>query len=161
MCFLPFFDDGGTVDSDERCLLKHLRAASPSHSNTMHRVSIASSCSSTKREAVKEYSAILKKAMTERRAGWSKKDWYSQSKQQWRSSAVEDAGQNSHDKCSQPQGKWKGISLEMDALETALKEKTHTWNKSCKESARRKTELYKMVEIAAIDERQEARLRTP
>ena len=40
-------------------------------------------------------------------------------------------------KSSQPQDKWKEISLELDALGSALKEKTHTWNKSCKESQNR------------------------
>ena len=40
-------------------------------------------------------------------------------------------------------------------LRSALKEKKHTWNKSCKESVKRESELYEMVEIAAIDERQE------
>ena len=48
----------------------------------------------------------------------------------------------------------KEIYLEMEALGSALKEKTHTWNKSCKESAERETELYKMIEIATKDERQ-------
>ena len=32
---------------------------------------------------------------------------------------------------------------------------THTWNKSCKESVKRETELHKMIEIAAKDEKQE------
>ena len=56
---------------------------------------------------------------------------------------------------SNPQGKWKEIFLEMDALGSALKEKTHTWNKSCRESAKRETELYKMIEIDTKDEKQE------
>ena len=38
---------------------------------------------------------------------------------------------------------------------TVVKEKTNTWNKSCRESAQRESELYIMVEQAAIDERQE------
>ena len=50
---------------------------------------------------------------------------------------------------------WREISLEMDALGSALKEQTHTWNKSCKESVNRESDLYKMLEIAAIDVRQE------
>ena len=36
-----------------------------------------------------------------------------------------------------------------------MKEQTNTWNKSCKESAKRESELYKMVEPADIEERQE------
>ena len=43
----------------------------------------------------------------------------------------------------------------MDALGSALKEKTHTWNKSRKESAKRETELFKIKEIVANDEKQE------
>ena len=38
---------------------------------------------------------------------------------------------------------------------SALKEKTYAWIKSCKESAKRETELYKMIEIATKDENQE------
>ena len=80
----------------------------------------------------------------------------------WRSSAGEDAGQSSHDKwkSSKIQGKWKEISLEMDALGSALKEKKHTWNKSCKECAKRETELYKMIETSAKDEKQEDKERS-
>ena len=43
----------------------------------------------------------------------------------------------------------------MDAEGTTVKEKTNTWNKSCKESAKRETELYKMVEVAVMNEKQE------
>ena len=41
-----------------------------------------------------------------------------------------------------------------------LKEETNTWNKSCKESAKKESELYKMVEQAVIDERQEHKERS-
>ena len=48
------------------------------------------------------------------------------------------------------------ISAKIDAVETTVKEKTNTWNKSSKESGKIESELYKMmVEAAAIDERQE------
>ena len=60
-----------------------LRVAASFHSESMHRVSISSSCSSPKKEAVltvKKNSAILNKAMTDRHARWSKKEWYSKSK---------------------------------------------------------------------------------
>ena len=70
---------------------------------------------------------------------------------------MEGAGQSSHDKwkSSKPEGKWQDISAEIDALGTALKEKSSTWTKSCKQSAKRESEFSKMVELAAIDERQE------
>ena len=55
-------------------------------------------------------------------------------------------------------GKWREISAE-DAVGTTAKEKTNTWNKSCKESAKRETELCKMVEVAVMDEKQEERER--
>ena len=32
-----------------------------------------------------------------------------------------------------PQGKWKEISAEIDAVGTTVKEKRNTWNKSCRE----------------------------
>ena len=43
----------------------------------------------------------------------------------------------------------------MDVLGSSLKDKKNTWNKSCVESAKRETELYKILEIAANDEMQE------
>ena len=97
---------------------------------------------------VRKNSAILKRAMTERHTGWSRRDWNSNPKHHWRSSAVEGAGQSSNDKWkgSKIKDKWKEASFEMDAL----KEKTR-----CKESAKRESEFFKMVELAAIDERQE------
>ena len=48
----------------------------------------------------------------------------------------------------------------MDVLGSTLKEKTNTWNKSFKERANRESEFYKMVELAAIDERQEDKERS-
>ena len=51
------------------------------------------------------------------------------------------------------------ISAETDAVGTTLKSKTNTWNKSCNQSVKRESELYKMVEAAAIDERQETKER--
>ena len=52
------------------------------------------------------------------------------------------------------------ISAEIDAVGTTVKEKTNTWNKSCEESEKREAELYKMIELAAVDERQEHKERT-
>ena len=46
---------------------------------------------------------------------------------------------------------WKDVSLEIDALGSALKDKKHTWNNSCKESANRESEVSKMLESAAKD----------
>ena len=57
------------------------------------------------------------------------------------------------------QGKWKEISAEIDAVGTAVKEKTNTWNKSCKESVMIESELYKMGEAAPVNERQEQKER--
>ena len=69
------------------------------------------------------------------------------------SSAVEDARQSSHDKwrSSKPGGEWREISLEIDALGSAVKEKKHTLKKSCKESVRRESGQSKMLESAAND----------
>ena len=47
------------------------------------------------------------------------------------------------------------VRLRADFADAAwLKEKANTWNKSCTESAKRESELYKMIELTAIDERQ-------
>ena len=43
----------------------------------------------------------------------------------------------------------------MDALGSALKEKTHTWNRTRKEGAKREIVLYKIKEIVANDKQQE------
>ena len=77
-----------------------------------------------------------------------------QNKPHWRPSAGEEVGQSSHDEWKSSKH-WKEISVEMDASGSAVKEKTNTWTKNCKESAKRESYLYKMVELAAIDERQE------
>ena len=85
------------------------------------------------------------------------KEWYGKAKSRWRQPAGEEGGQSSHDKwrSTKPQGKWKEISAEIGAVGTTVKVKTNTWNKSCKESGKGESVLYKMVEQAAIDERQE------
>ena len=127
---------------------------------TMHCVSVSSSCFSVNQESlskVKKKSAVFKRAMAEKRERWQNKVWYGKTKSHWRQLAGEEGGQRSHDKwrSTKPQGKRKEISAEIDPTGTSVKENTNTLNKSCKESARRKSELYKMVEQAAIDERQE------
>ena len=54
----------------------------------------------------------------------------------------------------------KEISVEIDTVVTTVEEKTNTWNKSCRESAKRESKLFKMVEQAALDERQEHKERS-
>ena len=85
----------------------------------MHRVPVSSSC-----VVSEETCAILKKAMADRHARWPKKEWLHKTKPLWRPLAG-------------GEGKWKEISVEMDALVTTVQEKTNTWNKSNKESAKR------------------------
>ena len=58
-----------------------------SRPEAMLRVSIASSCSSPKRgglSKVKKRSAVLKRAMTEKREKWQNKEWYGKTKSHWR-----------------------------------------------------------------------------
>ena len=66
--------------------------------------------------------AVLKRAMTQRHAGWSSKDWSSESN--WQRSAIEDAGQSSKDqrKNSKSRAKWKDISHHVEELGTLVKE---------------------------------------
>ena len=92
----------------------HWDRAASVQPEVMHRVTVSSSCSSHKKEAVssvKKTSAILKKAVTDRHVRWPKKEWYSKTKPHWRQSSGEEVGQISHDewKSSKPQGKWKEI----------------------------------------------------
>ena len=77
LVLLPIVDDDGNEESNEWRPLEPLRVGASFHSETMHRVSICSSCSSPKRDAmssVKKTSAILKKTLTDRHAkmatGW-------------------------------------------------------------------------------------------
>ena len=102
-------------------------------SEAMYCVSVSSSCSSTRKEAVskvKRKSAILKRAMTGRHERWPKKEWYNKTKSHWRTPAGGEVGKSSHDKwrSSKPQGNWKEISAEIDAVETIVKVKTNTSN---------------------------------
>ena len=106
-------------------------------------MSTSSSCSSSKRERlseVKKNTAVLKRAMTEKRERWQSKEWH---------------GKNP-DGNSQPgktaarahtiRGKMLSlkvggeISAEIDAVGTTVKEKTSTWNGSCKESVKSERE---------------------
>ena len=98
-------------------------------------------------------------AMIEKRERWQGTEWYGRPKSRWQQPAGCDGCQSSHHTwhISQPQGTWREISAEMDAVRTTVKEKTNTWNKSCKESANRETEVYKMSEAAIMDDKQEER----
>ena len=140
--------------------MEPLEVTASVHSEVMHRVSVSSSWSSPKKELVsnvKKESAILERARTKNHEIWPKKEWKNKTESHWRPPAGGVVEQNSHDtwRSSKPQGKSKEISAEIDAVGTTVKEKTNTWNKSCRESAKRESELYTMVEQAAIDERQE------
>ena len=53
----------------------------------------------------------------------------------------------------------RDVSREIHEWESSLKEKSHTWNKSCKDSAKREGDILKLVEVAATDEKQEAEAR--
>ena len=109
----------------------------------------------------KKTTAVLERAMTETRERWQGKDWYGRTKSRLQQPTGSDGGQSFHDTwdISQSNGKWREISAEMDEVGTTAKEKTNTWNKSCKESAKRETELYNMVEAAVMDEKEEERER--
>ena len=78
---LPCVDDDIDEYSDER--LGPLEAAVSFHSETMHRVSVSSSCSSPKRESlskVKKTSAFLKRAMHEKSKRWQLEEWCGKTK---------------------------------------------------------------------------------
>ena len=58
------------------------------------------SCSSHKRKRlsrVKKTTAVLKRAMTEKRERWQSKAWYGNRKSRWQQPARGDGGQSSHD----------------------------------------------------------------
>ena len=99
--------------------------------------------------------------MTDKRERWQSKEWYRKTESRWQQPAGSEGGQSSHDTwdISRPEGEWREISAEMDAVGTSVKEKSNTWNKGCKENTKRETELFKMVEVAVTDEKQEERER--
>ena len=92
---------------------------------------------------VKKTTAVLTRAMTEKRERWQGKEWYGKAKPRWQQPAREDGGQSPHDTrgISQSKGKWREISAEMDAVGTAVKEKTNTWDKCCTESAKKRNRI--------------------
>ena len=83
-------------------------AVTPFVSSVMYSVPLSSSSSSPRPmlvSKVKKKNAVLKRAMTQRHAGWSSKDWKSRSKSYWLQSAGEDTGESSQDK-------WKNSNSE-------------------------------------------------
>ena len=72
---------------------------------------------------VEKRSAVLKRAMTEKHQRWPKKDRYSKTNSHWWQPAGREVGQSSHDKwrSTKPQGKWKEISAEIDAVVTTVR----------------------------------------
>ena len=110
---------------------------------------------------VKKTTAGLKRAMTEKLERWQGKEWYGRTESRCQQPKGGEGGQSPHDTwdISRPKVKWRENSPEMDVVGTAVKEKSTTWNKSCKESTKRETELFKMVEVAVTDEKQEERER--
>ena len=100
--------------------------------------------------------------MTEKRERWQGKEWYGKTKSRWQQPAGKTAvrAHTIRRNISQPQESEREISAEKDAVGTTVKEKTTTWNTSCTESTNRETgELYKMVEAAVMDEKQEQKER--
>ena len=70
---------------------------------------------------------------------------------------MDDNAQSSQDqwKNSTNKNEWKEVSREFHELASTRKEKSHTWNKSCKESGKREGDVLKLAELAARDEKQE------
>ena len=114
-------------------------------------------CHTRKRlSSVEKTTAVLKKAMAEKSEKCKSRDWCGTAKTRWQQPV---GRQSSHDawEHAKPKGKWKEVSAEFDAVGAVVKEKKNTWHKSGKESSKRETELYSMVESAATDEKQEER----
>ena len=119
----------------------------------MHRVSLASSCSSPRRgrlSKVKKTTAVLKLAMTGKRERWQGREWYGRPKSRWQQPTGCDGGQSSHDTWDISQSKGSGDKSP---------QKWTQWNKNCEENAKRETELHKWFEVAVMDEKQEERER--
>ena len=96
--------------------------------------------------------------MTEKRERWQSKDGTEKQDPDGNSRQEVTVVRANLEKVSASR-KVREISAEMDAVGTTVKEKTNTWNESCKESVKRETELYKMVEAAVMDEKQEQKER--
>ena len=130
------------------------------NSGTMQRVSLSSSCSSHKRQrlsSVKKTTAVLVRAMTDKKDKRKSGEWYETTKTRWQQPAGSSGGQSSLDAWEhvKPKGKWKEVSTEFEATDVFVKEKKITWNKSGNESSKREADLYTLVESAATDGKQE------
>ena len=93
-----------------------------------------------------ENNAVLKEAMTERHDGWAKKRLEIEvAKPQWR--ACVDFGRNSAkfpgpmDAFQKQKRVEREVSRERHEWASSLKEKSHTWNKNCKDSANREGDI--------------------
>ena len=56
---------------------------------------------------------------------------------------------------SKNKSKWREVSREIHEGASSLEEKSHTWNESCKDSAKREGDILKLAEMAPNDEKQE------
>ena len=86
-----------------------------------------------------------------------KRDRGTKSKSQWHARSVDDNAQSSQDqrKNSTNKNERKEVSRKFHKLASTPKEKSHTWNKSRKDSAKREGDILKLAELAAQDEKQE------
>ena len=93
--------------------------------------------------------------MSERHGGWKKRYWKSKTKPHV--SAVEDTAQSSQDRWMQSkyESKWREDSGEVHEWASSLKETSHGWNKSFKDSGKREGDILMLAEMAANDEKQE------
>ena len=85
------------------------------------------------------------------------KDWGTKSKLQLHARPVDDNAQSSQDqwKNSTNKNERKEVSRKFHELASTLREKSHTWNKNCKDSDKREGDLLKLAELAAQDEKHE------
>ena len=122
--------DGRMGFGRESWTLTRLVAAAFFNSKIMHRVSISSSCSCPKWRTlskVKKLQPFFSHANTETQERRQSKDWYGNTKSRWQQPTGGDGRQSSHDTWnSQPWGKWKEISAEVDAVRSTVKGQTST-----------------------------------
>ena len=115
-----------------------------------------------KRSSAKKTTAVLKKKKKSRggeNEKWKRREWCSSTKTRWQQPAESSGGQSSVDawEHAKPKGKWTEVSADCRVLDALVKEKYITWTKSGRESAKRETDLYDMLEEAATDEKKEER----
>ena len=93
---------------------------------------------------MKKHVAVLKRAMTRKKSGWSSRG--SQTRSGWQFSPVDDGGHSSQDQWKKPasRSKWEDVSNTVEQLETMAKDKKSTWINCCKERMKRETEVHVM-----------------